>query len=100
MAKETSPKIGTIRFTAKEKEIIAIGVESDFFKVIANKLRPQRQIKIAVACLNLAQNDIELHRFKGQSSESDWLVNELRKVAKEYNDANLDADTDGVDTED
>lgn len=99
MAKETSPKIGTIRFSEKEKEIIAIGVESDFFKLIANKFRPQRQTKIALACLNTALDDKDLQFFRGQSSESDWLVKELQRVADKFNKENLDADTDGPDEE-
>lgn len=97
MSKETAPKIGTIKFTAKEKEIIAIGVESDFFKIIATKLRPQRQTKIALSALNLAQDQPDLFYYKGMSYESDWLVKELLKVANNFNKLNGDPDTDGPD---
>lgn len=97
MGKETAPKIGTIKFTGKEKEIIAIAVESDFFKILANKLRPQRQTKIALTLLNLGQSSEDLQYFRGMSYENDWLIKELKRVADEYNKSNLDADTDGVD---
>lgn len=95
--RESTPRIGTIKFTAKEKEIIAIGVESDFFKIIANKLRPQRQTKIALTCLNAAMTESDLAYYKGQSFESDMLVKILQEAADSYNKMNLDADTDGVD---
>lgn len=97
MSKETTPKIGTIRFTEREQEIIAVGVESEFFKLIERKFRPQRQTKIALTALNASLNMEDLSYYKGQSSESDWLVNELRRVAEKFNKKNLDADTDGID---
>lgn len=97
MGKETAPKIGTIKYTDKEKELIAIGVESDFFKVISRKLRPQRQVKIALTSLNAARDALDMAEYRGRSAEQDWIIRELVKVADDYNKKNLDADTDGVD---
>ena len=49
--------------------------------------------------MNMAQDDKDLYFFKGQSSELDWFVKELKKVAEAYNRTNLDPDTDGIDVD-
>lgn len=93
MSKETTPKkIGTIRFTDKEKEMIAIAVESDFFKLI-EKLVPKRIAKISITTIATAPGERELFIGQGKVSEASWLTSELRRVADEYNKTNLDPDT-------
>lgn len=89
-------KIGKIRLTDKQKEIIAVGIESEFFKVIESII-PKQLTKIAVASLNLAQNDKDLFYYKGRAKQATELIDYLRSVAEEYNRTNGDADTDGID---
>lgn len=93
MAKETSPKIGTIRFTQSEKEAIALGVDSDFFKIIERKFRPQRQTRIGLMLLNMAATPEDIAHYKGRSLELDFIVKELRRIATEFNKSDLDPDT-------
>ena len=97
MSKKPAPKIGNIRLTDTQREIIAVGVESDFFKVIAQAIIPKRQVKIALTALNVAQDSTDLFYYKGMSYEQDWLIRFLQDEAKKYNNTNLDADTDGID---
>lgn len=97
MSKKSAPKIGNIRLSEQQKEIIAIGVESDFFKVIAKVIAPKRQVKIALTALAVAQDSTDLFYYKGMSYEQDWLLRFLLEEAKKFNAANLDADTEGLD---
>lgn len=93
MSKETTRKIGTIRYTDREREVIAVAVESDFFKVLEKKVMPQRLTKLAVTLVATGVDDRDLHITQGKSQEAQWLVSEMRRVADEYNKKNLDPDT-------
>lgn len=97
MSKKPAPKIGNIRLTEVQREIIAVGIESDFFKVIEKVIAPKRRVKIALTSLEIAQDQPELFYYKGMAYEANWLVRFLKEEAAKYNKANLDADTDGVD---
>lgn len=93
MSKETTRKIGTIRYTDREKEVIAIAVESDFFKILEKKVMPQRLTKIALTVVATGNEERDLHLAQGRTAEAQWLVAEMRKVATEFNKKNLDPDT-------
>lgn len=85
MAKKQGPRIGEIQLTAKQKEIVAEGVESEFFKIIKNIIRPQRQTQIAVTAINAAFDKPEFYMYKGQSKEWDRLVKVLQDEADKFN---------------
>lgn len=97
MGKETTPKIGTIRFTDREKELIAIAVESDFFKLLEKKFVPQRVTKIAVTLLATGLDEKDMRFQQGRAYELEQMIKEIRGVADKYNKANLDADTESAD---
>jgi hypothetical protein len=92
-----APKIGEIRLTDQQKQIIAEGVETEFFKVLARVVRPKRQTRVALLAVNAAQDEKDLWFYKGMSGELDWLIRHMEDVAAKWNKQNLDADTDGED---
>lgn len=93
----SGPKIGAIQLTDQQKQVIAEGVETEFFKTIARVVRPKRQVRVALLAVNAAQEERDLWFYKGMSGELDWLVNFLTGEADKWNKKNLDADTEGED---
>lgn len=93
MSKETTPKIGTIRFTDREKEAIAVAVESDFFKLLKRKYMPGRVNKIALALLASGMTERDMHIQQGRAMEAEAFLKEIEKIADEFNRKNLDPDT-------
>lgn len=96
---KSKPKktVGKLDLTPKQKEIIAQGVETDFFKVLRDVVVPKREIEIALTSLSTGQNEQDLWYHKGMSTGMTRLMAVLKQVADEYNKTNGDADTDGVD---
>ena len=90
--KKAAPKIGAIRLTENQRAIIAQSIDSDFFLLIANVLRPKRQTQIAVTALNVSQDDKDLMFYKGKSSEADWFVKFLKDTATDYHAKQLKED--------
>lgn len=95
MSKETTPKkLGEVRFTDSEKEVIAAGIDSEFFRILEKKYLKTRIQRIALTALYSAdEKTIDFHR--GQAAELEKLVRDLRKIADDYNKKNLDPDTEG-----
>lgn len=96
---KSKPKttVGKLDLTPKQRQIIAEGVETDFFKVLRDIVVPKREIEVALTSLatGLTQDDLWYH--KGMSAGMTRLLAALKQVADEYNKTNGDADTDGVD---
>ena len=92
-----APKIGKIKLTPKQQQVVAEGVETEFFKVISNIIRPERQVQLGLMALNMVPTVENLHEQRGRTNEWDQVISILRKIADEYNKTNGDADTEGVD---
>lgn len=90
-------KLGQVKLTDKQKEIIAQGVETEFWKIISKSLRIQRQTRLAVELVNVMPSVENMHHYRGLSQGWDDVIKQVEKQAKEYNEINLDADTEGVD---
>jgi len=99
MSKKQPAKIGEIRYTDIQKEIIAQGVETEFFRIISRVIRPKRVTKIAMTLLSAGASEQDLWYQKGKANEAEWLIKELVRVAEDYNKKQLDADTEGVEVE-
>lgn len=102
MSAKKAPKIGEIKFTDKEREMIAQFVAtSPVWPLIKNKVRAARQIKIAQMTVRTGQTTEDLWLGKGKLIESDWLVDTFQNVASDVEKEGKpgDEDVDDVDNE-
>lgn len=88
--------IGDVKLTNKQKEAIAIGVETEFFKVMKNHFAKHREIQTGLMLLKSGVTNEDVIHYRGVANGITWFIQELEKVAKEYNKTNGDADTDGI----
>lgn len=79
-----APKIGKIKLTGTQKEMIAEFVDSDAFKIIKNVIRPQRQIQIGQMTVRTSLTEQELFENRGRLKESDRLIEILEEITDEY----------------
>ena len=77
-------KIGKIELTDHEREVIAAGVDSEFFKIITRKVIPQREVQLALTLLHAGQDETDLFFYKGMLHLINWfgpfLIGEAEKV--------------------
>lgn len=85
MSKSVAPKLGKIKLSEGDKAVIAEGVEDEFFKILKNKIRPQRQTQIALLNINSMPTVEIANHYRGATSEWDQMIRVLENIAKEYN---------------
>lgn len=96
MSKETAPKkLGEIRFTDSEKEVIAAWIDSESFRLLSKKYRLQRIQRIAMTALTSAVDEKAMEFHRGQAAELEKLFRDMKKIADDYTEKNLDPDTEG-----
>lgn len=71
--------------------------KDDLFKKLKSNYALQKKDRIARQCLNSAQNTEWLHYFKGMAAAVDLFFSDMENVAKEYQKANSDDDTESSD---
>lgn len=81
------PKLGTLKLSDAEKEVIAELVDSDGFRVWKRKIMPNREVVIAGTALS-AIDEQGLWYAKGMSFENSKQIAELEKIANEHNKSN------------
>lgn len=95
-------KIGKITLTDHEREIIAANVDSEFFKIITEKIIPQREVQIALTLLHAGQDEKDLFFYKGMLHLTVWFP---KFIVGEANDVDItiyenDQDGDDLDARD
>ena len=93
-------KIGEIKLTDHEREVIAANVDSEFFKIITKKIIPQREIQLALTLLHAGQDDKDLFFYKGMLHLITWFPGFLAGEADKVDLAEYDNDEDDVDATD
>ena len=99
--KTNQRKLAEINLTAKEREILAEGVNSEFFKIIQEKILPQRRVQLALTAIEAEQRMEDIWYHRGMMYMCKWLPDWISgKVAKVDADATYDNDDDSVGAED
>jgi len=96
-------KIGKIELTDVQREVLASGKETEFFRILSDVVRPQQQVKIALELINGPISIERQTEQRGRSAEWDTIVRFIENVAKDFHKnpdtAETDEDGDGIDTE-
>lgn len=98
--KKQPPKIGKIELTDHEREVIAEGAQSEFFKIITTKVIPQREIQIALTLLHAGQDEKDLAFYKGMLHLMTWFGPFLKGEADKVDDAVYENEGEDADAED
>lgn len=98
--KKQPPKIGKIELTDREREVIAEGAQSEFFKIITTKVIPQREIQIALTLLHAGQDEKDLSFYKGMLHLMTWFGPFLKGEADKVDDAVYENEGEDADAED
>lgn len=89
------PKIGKIELTDHEREVIAAGVDSEFFKILVKKIVPQREVQVALTLLHAGQDDKDLFFYKGMLHVLNWFPGFIAGEAEKVDDAVYENDEEG-----
>lgn len=93
-------KIGKIELTDHEREVVAAGVDSEFFKIITTRIIPQRETQIALTLLHAGQDDKDLFFYKGMLHLMTWFGPFLEGEAEKIDDAVYENDAEDETAED
>lgn len=93
-------KIGQIKLTDHQREVIAAGVDTEFFKIITDVIIPQRVTQIALTNLGASMDEKDLYFYKGMSHLASWFPDFLTGEAEPVDDAVYENDGDDADAED
>ena len=105
MAKKPLKKIGQVKLTDEQKELIAANIDTPFFKLLSQIIVPSRVTQISLTCVSAAQDNNDLWYYKGRVAEADWLPKYLQQQianidTTDYSneeDDDIDAEDDTVD---
>ena len=93
--KKQPHKIGAIKLTDHQREVVAAGVDSEFFKIIRDVIIPQRVTQIALTNLSAAQDAETLWFYKGMSHLATWFPDFLAGEAEKLDEAVYENDEEG-----
>lgn len=93
--KKQPRKIGKIELNDHQREVIAAGVDSEFFKIIRDVIIPQRVTQIALTNLGASVDDKDLYFYKGMSHLATWFPDFLTGEAEKVDDAVYENDEEG-----
>lgn len=101
MSKKPLKKIGQVKLTDEQKELIAANIDSPFFKLISQIIVPSRVNQISITCVSAAQTNEDLWFYKGRVAEADWLPKYLfEQIAKIDKTDYSNSDDDEISAED
>ena len=95
--RKSPPKIGEIKLTDHELEVPAANVDSEFFKIITEKIIPQREVQIALTLLHGGMDEKDLYFYKGMLHLTDWFPKFITDQMKAVDIAIYENDEDGDD---
>jgi hypothetical protein len=88
------PKIGDIKLTDHQREVIAQGIDSEFFQIIRDVIIPQRVTQIALTLLHGGQNAEDLFFYKGMTHLTTWFPDFISGEAEKVDTAQYENDDD------
>lgn len=97
--KRNTVKLGEIKLTDHEREVIAANIDSEFFKIITDKVIPQRITQIAMTSIAAAQSERDLFYHKGMVRVCEWFGSFITGEAEKFDEA-IDNEDDDVSAED
>lgn len=89
---EKEDSIGKLKLTEAQAQLIAEGVQTDFFKLLEKVVFPNRRHQISLTLLNMGETQEDMWRYKGMAFEGQRIVNLLKEAAKDYEKRNGDMD--------
>lgn len=92
--KKQPSKIGAIKLTDHQREVIAQNVDSEFFKIMRDVVIPQRVTQIALTLLHGGQDDKDLSFYKGMAHLATWFPDFITGAAESVDTATYDNDED------
>jgi hypothetical protein len=98
--KQPRNKIGEIKLTDHQREVISQNVDSEFFKIMTEVIIPQRVTQIALTLLHGGQDEKDLFFYKGMTHLTTWFGNFITGEAEKIDTDNYDNDDEGVDAKD
>jgi len=98
--KKQSPKIGEIKLTDHQREVIAANIDSEFFKILTDVVIPQREVQLALTLLHAGQDDKDLFFYKGMLHLVNWFGPFLKGEAEKIDEAVYENDGDDISAED
>lgn len=100
MAKKQPRKIAKIELTPHEREVIAEGVNSEFFKIIEEKILPQRRVQISLTAIEADQSMEDIWYHRGMLFMCQWLPKFMNSETENMDLDRIDNDDDSIDAED
>lgn len=89
-------KIGEIKLTDHQREVIAQGVDSEFFKIITDVVIPQREVQLALTLLHGGVDGTDLYFYKGMLHLINWFGPFLNGEAEKIDEAIYENDEEGT----
>lgn len=93
--RDRSNKLGAVKLTDSQREVVAAGADSEFFKIIRDVVIPQRITQIALTNLSASTSKEELYFYKGMAHLARWIPQFLTGEAHAIDDAVYDNEEDG-----
>ncbi len=88
-------KIGEVKLTDHQREVVAQGVDSEFFKILTDVIIPQREVQLALTLLHAGVDDKDLYFYKGMLHLINWFGPFLKGEAEKIDDAVYENDEEG-----
>lgn len=98
--KSDQRKLAEIKLTPHERDVIAEGVNSEFFKIISTKVLPQRRIQLALTAIEADQRMEDIWYHRGMMYMCKWLPDWLSQETVNVDTAKYDNDDEEIDAED
>ncbi len=100
MAKKQPQKIAAIKLTPEQRDIIAEGIESEFFKIIAETILPQRRIQLALTLAEADQSMEEVFYHRGMIRLCKWLPQWMKGEVAHVDSGKYDNEDEEVSADD
>lgn len=93
-------KIADIKLTAEERDILSEGFNSEFFKIIREKILPQRRIQLALTIAEADQEMQDVWYHRGMIYMCQWLPKWLSGETEKVDNVDYNNDDEDPDAED
>lgn len=98
--KKQPQKLADIKLTDHEREVLAEGFNSEFFKIIEEKILPQRRIQLSLTIAEADQSMDEVWYHRGMIRMCSWLPQWIKGKAETLDDSDYDNDDNELSAED
>lgn len=98
--KSNQRKLAEINLTAHERQVLAEGVNSEFFKIMQEKILPQRRVQLALTAIEADQRMEDIWYHRGMMYMCKWLPDWVANKVATVDGTTYDNDDDDVGAED